>query len=85
MMQRVRLNASALLASLEAHLARLERRHRAASISWHFERDSIPYALETDWPVGAAGFEPLHIESEFAKTLSPGGRTQTCASRIQDA
>ncbi len=22
----------------------------------------IPYALETDWPVGAAGFEPLHLE-----------------------
>src|SRR3954447_16858264 len=29
-------------------------------------------ALETDWPAGAAGFEPLHLESEFAKTLSPG-------------
>ncbi len=41
---------------------------------WHFERDPIPYALETDWPVGAAGFEPLHIESEFAKTLNPGGQ-----------
>jgi hypothetical protein len=27
---------------------------------WHFERDPIPYALETDWPVGAAGFEPVH-------------------------
>ncbi len=24
--------------------------------------DSIQYALETEWPVGAAGFEPLHIE-----------------------
>ena len=23
--------------------------------------DSIQYALETDWPVGAAGFEPLHL------------------------
>jgi hypothetical protein len=34
-----------------------------AAISWHFERDPIPYALETDWPVGAAGFEPLHQES----------------------
>jgi hypothetical protein len=49
------------------------------------KRDRIPYALETDWLVGAAGFEPLHIESEFAKTLSPGGRTRTCASRIKDA
>jgi hypothetical protein len=31
-----------------------------AAISRHFERDPIPYALETDWPVGAAGFEPVH-------------------------
>jgi hypothetical protein len=23
--------------------------------------DLIPYALETDWPVGAGGFEPLHL------------------------
>ncbi len=44
----------------------------ASTISRHFERDPIPYALETDWPVGAAGFEPLHIESEFAKTPSRG-------------
>ena len=28
---------------------------------WHFERDPIPYALETDWPVEAGGFEPLHF------------------------
>ncbi len=35
--------------------------------------DSIQYALE-----------PLHIESEFAKTLSPKGRTRTCASRNKD-
>ncbi len=46
--------------------------------------DSIQYALETDWPVGAAGFGPQHIESEFAKTLSPKGRTRTCASRNKD-
>jgi hypothetical protein len=24
------------------------------------KRDPILYALETDWPVGAGGFEPLH-------------------------
>ena len=30
------------------------------SLFTHFECDPIPYALETDWPVGAAGFEPLH-------------------------
>jgi hypothetical protein len=27
----------------------------------HFERDAIPYALETDWPLEAGGFEPLHF------------------------
>jgi hypothetical protein len=43
-----------------------------AAISWHFERDPIPYALETDWPVGAAGFEPLHLKIGIAKTLSSG-------------
>src|SRR5262249_14606397 len=37
---------------------------RNAAISWHFEREPIPYALETDWPVGAGGFEPLHLEIE---------------------
>jgi hypothetical protein len=37
-------------------------------ISRHFERDPIPYALETDWPVGAARFEPLYIE-----IISTGG------------
>jgi hypothetical protein len=34
---------------------------RNAAISWHFERDPIPYALETDWPVGTAGLETLHF------------------------
>jgi hypothetical protein len=33
-------------------------------------------ALETDWLAGAAGFEPLHIESEFAKTLSSGAELE---------
>ncbi len=32
-----------------------------------FERDPIPYALDTDWPVGAAGFEPLHLEIRSAE------------------
>jgi len=39
---------------------------RNAAISRHFERDPIPYALETDWPVGAAGFEPLHLRIRSA-------------------
>jgi hypothetical protein len=30
----------------------------------HFERDPIPYALDTGWPVGAAGFEPGHQKLE---------------------
>jgi hypothetical protein len=41
---------------------------------WHFERDPIPYALETDWPVGAAGFEPLHIRIGICQDSQPGGR-----------
>ena len=30
----------------------------------HFERDPIPYALENDWPVGAAGFEDVPFRSK---------------------
>ena len=45
-----------------------------AAISRHFERDPIPYALETDWPVGAAGFEPLHIRIGICQDSQPGGR-----------
>ncbi len=44
-----------------------------AAISRHFERDPIPYALETDWPVGAAGFEPLHIRIEICQDFSARG------------
>jgi hypothetical protein len=35
--------------------------------------DSIQYALETDWPVGAAGFEPLHIRIRICQDSQPGG------------
>ena len=45
---------------------------RNAAISWHFERDPISYALETDWPVGAAGFEPLHSGIEIRQDSQPG-------------
>ena len=45
---------------------------RSAAISRHFERDPIPYALETDWPVGAAGFEPLHIRIGICQDSQPG-------------
>jgi hypothetical protein len=33
-----------------------------SAISRRFERDLIPYALETDCPLGAAGFERSHLE-----------------------
>ena len=36
---------------------------RNGAILWHFERDPIPYALETDWPV----VDPVEIE-----LVSPG-------------
>ena len=29
----------------------LQQLDLTSAISWHFERDPIPYALETDWPV----------------------------------
>src|SRR5262245_38715703 len=32
-----------------------------SAISRHFERAPILYALETDWPVEAGGFEPPHL------------------------
>ena len=46
----------------------------------------IPYALETDWPVGAAGFEPLHLEIRSAE-LHPawgGFRRRSGAPLIRD-
>jgi hypothetical protein len=45
---------------------------RNAAISRHFERDPIPYALETDWPLGAAGFEPLHFRIGIREDSQPG-------------
>ena len=60
---------------------------RNAAISRHFERDPIPYALETDWPVGAAGFEPLHLEIRSAELhpASTGFRRRSGAPLIRDA
>jgi hypothetical protein len=37
-----------------------------------FKATFICDALETDWLAGAAGLEPLHLRSQFAKTLSSG-------------
>jgi hypothetical protein len=45
---------------------------RNAATWRHFAGGPLQYAVETDWLAGAAGFEPLHMESEFATTLSPG-------------
>ncbi len=70
------------------------------ALSRHFERDPIPYALETDWPVGAAGFEPLHsgieirqgfetlhleIRSAELHPASTGFRRRSGAPLIRDA
>jgi len=30
------------------------------------------YALETDWPVGAGGFEPLHLRIRIREDSQPG-------------
>ena len=41
-----------------------------AAISRHFERDPIPYALETDWPVGAGGFRTSAFQNRNSPRLS---------------
>jgi hypothetical protein len=41
---------------------------------YHGPGDPILYALETDWPVGAAGFEPLHIRIGICQDSQPRGR-----------
>ena len=46
----------------------------ASSEAAAMNADSIQYALETDWPVGAAGFEPLHIRIGICQDSQPGGR-----------
>jgi hypothetical protein len=44
----------------------------------------IPHALETDWPVGAAGFEPVHIRSKICQDSQPGGGTRGALDRRLD-
>jgi hypothetical protein len=58
-----------------------------SAISRRFERDLIPYALETDCPLGAAGFEPLHLEIRSAQLhpASTGFRRRSGAPLIRDA
>ncbi len=53
----------------DASLAILLRQEaRAAAMN----ADSIQYALETDCPVGAAGFEPLHTRIGICPDSQPG-------------
>ncbi len=39
-----------------------------------FSSELRPNALETDWPVGEAGLEPLHIRIGICQDSQPGGR-----------
>jgi hypothetical protein len=34
-------------------------------LSRHFERDPIPYVLETDWLAGHIGFEPANPSASY--------------------
>ena len=55
-----------------------------ASSSWHFERDPIPCALETDWPVGAAGSKlDRHAGPEqcLAEVAGSGACLPRCGAR----
>src|SRR6476620_3137087 len=60
-MDRMTPNGACRLCQIAVIRSFLRRGGRNAAISRHFERDPIPYALETDWLAGAGGFEPLHF------------------------
>jgi hypothetical protein len=47
---------------------------RVGDVKRHFERDAIPYALETDWPLEAGGFEPLHFRNGIRQDSQPRWR-----------
>jgi hypothetical protein len=57
-----------------------DRRFKSHPGNRHFERDPISYALETDWPVGAAGLEPLHIRIGICQDSQPGARPSSRGS-----
>jgi hypothetical protein len=65
------------------------RRRRAGGCQCNGKGDTdpIPYALETDWAVGTAGFEPLHLEIGSAELhpASRGSRRRSGAPLIRDA
>jgi hypothetical protein len=46
---------------------------RNAAISRHFERDSIPYALETDWAGWGVGIRTTAFRNRNSPRLQPGG------------
>ena len=51
-----------------AHPCGAEMRHQSFQSALTIaERNPILYALESDWPVGAAGFEPLHSGIEIRR------------------
>ncbi len=52
----------------------LELMEFRAFTSLPYPSDATPYALETDWPVGAAGFEPLHFRIGIGQDSQPWGR-----------
>ena len=43
----------------------------------------IDDALETDWPAGAAGFEPLHIRIGICRNSQPGGQDSNLRISIE--
>jgi hypothetical protein len=47
-------------------------------------RDPIQYALETDWPLEAGGFEPLHFRIGIREDSQPGAAGfETYASQLK--
>ena len=55
-----------------------------SAISRRFERAPIPYALETDCPLGAAGFEPLHLMRDLRQDSPPRGQdSKLCISKFE--
>ena len=61
---------------------RLNTYLRNAAISRRFERDPIPYALETECPLGVGGFEPLHFRIGIRQNSQRGRRdSNLCISK----